>query len=160
MAIPKNLLDTGKSLHTASGSKQVGASQARIESQENVEAAEQNQERASMNSMARKDSQNRPHPSVRVTSKQGKASSSYGPSTKGAHIIRETSHGPITRDERGLKLHPRGAYGGGGGAIRKGSNQPQYAQFPMKVQNLNSLVQIRKKRPKMKYNERVAMEAE
>lgn len=120
MAIPKNLLDTGQSLHTASGSKQVGGSQARIESHENVEAAEQNQERASVNTGGGQGSQGRPHPSVRVTSKQAKAGSSYGPSLKGATIVRETSHGPITKDERGLKLHPRGAYGGGGGAIRKG----------------------------------------
>lgn len=113
-------MDTGQSLHTASGSKQVGASQARIESQENAEDSQKNQDRGSINSMGGKDSQNRAHPSVRVTSKHGKASSSYGPSTKGATIVRETSHGPITKDERGLKLHPRGAYGGGGGAIRKG----------------------------------------
>lgn len=120
MAIPKNLLDTGQSLHTASGSKPVGASQGRIESNDNVEAAEKNLERGSINSIGVKDSQNRPHPSVRVTSKQGKASSSYGPSHKGATIVRETSHGPITKDERGLKLHPRAVYSGGGGAIRKG----------------------------------------
>ena len=75
-----------------------------------------------MNTVGGQDSQRRPQPSVRVTSKQGKASSSYGPSSKGATIVRETSHGPITKDERGLKLHPRGAYSGGGGAIRKGSN--------------------------------------
>jgi hypothetical protein len=44
----------------------------------------------------------------------------------------------------------------GGGALKKDQRVTQ-EQFPMKVKNLNSMVQIRKKRPKMKYQERIAM---
>ena len=46
----------------------------------------------------------------------------------------------------------------GGGAMKKDQRATQ-EQFPMKVKNLNSMVQIRKKRPKMKYQERIAMQA-
>lgn len=44
----------------------------------------------------------------------------------------------------------------GGGAIIKDADKQKWTYFPMKVQDLNSIVQIKKKRPKMTFQDKQA----
>lgn len=108
--------------------------------------------------------------SVRVTSKQKGAEASMGmPSAAGAAIVDLDLHGQRS-DLEGSHMMPRPGMrtaegmrpGVGGSGSRRGNSHgaKQWTQFPVKVQNMNSLVQIKKKRPKMKYNDRLAFQAE
>ena len=110
------------------------------------------------------------NPSVRVTSKQKATENSMGAAASGAGIVDLDLHGqgsdldPTTRMMARPTMrtsHGSRAAAGGPGS-RRGHSQgsKQWAHFPMKVQNMNSLVQIKSKRPKMKYNDRLAFQAE
>ena len=91
-----------------------------------------------------------------------------GASASGAAIVDLDLHGAPGELEGGIQGSrlPGTAHGGraplGFRGQRRGNSHggKQWTQFPLKVQNMNNMVQIKKKRPKMKYNDRLAFEAE
>lgn len=51
----------------------------------------------------------------------------------------------------------RRTYKGGGGLVKQ---QQKLVSFPMKVQNMNAMVQLRKKRPRMTFSDKQAFDSE
>lgn len=111
---------------------------------------------------------------IRVTSTQGGREETGSRGQAGVEGPRDYSYQQQTRSYGGRGAHAaasgsRGrapntritftAGNGGNAVVRRNSQKLEQVQFPMKVQNLNTLVQIRKKRPKMKYSERLAFQA-
>lgn len=58
-----------------------------------------------------------------------------------------------------MKEIPRKTYKGGGGLVKE-SEQHKWLEFPMKTQNMNEIVQLRKKRPKMTFVDKQQFDCE
>lgn len=93
-------------------------------------------------------------PSVRATSKRSSSRKGSMNAGKEATMVQEPEVIPVpqmNQDLRGKKLPPKQS---------RSIPKRQQVNFPVKVQNLDTLVQIKKKRPKMKFQDKLAFDAQ
>jgi hypothetical protein len=95
---------------------------------------------ASYSAHGEEDLQNKPSVHVRMRSNEINA---YNILLQGVQPEQKAPKPPREIYRKGFK---------GGGRIVKESEKQKMTAFPMKVQNINTMVQIKRKRPKMTFN--------